>query len=247
VKLPSPIITSAATADGIVNNAFSYTIQAANIATTYGTGGLPPGLAVDPASGKITGTPTNAGTFATTISATNTTGSTAAPLTIVIYSGAAPAPEISSGLMATGTVGLAFTYQIRATNNPTAFFAIGLPPGLSFDPVSGRIFGVPSFAGSFPVTIRASNRWGTGSASLTLTIAPSPPPLIDRISLGDSVALSFLTLTNHLYGVQWNNDLRNANWASLTDGIPGIAASQTVADPATNVPTRFYRLKVEAP
>ena len=185
--------------------------------------------------------------FAVTISATNTTGSATAPLTIVIYSAPASLPGITSGLTAKGTVGLGFDYQITATNNPTSFFAVGLPAGLSFDPTSGRIFGVPSYAGNFAVTIRASNRWGTSNANLALTIDATPPPKIDSISINNGVALSFLTLANRAYGVEWNGDLSSTNWASLTNGIPGNAASQTVTDPVTNLPARLYRLKVSIP
>jgi hypothetical protein len=247
VKLPLPVINSAATADGLVNTPFAYAIKADNLATSFGDGGLPPGLSVDPASGAITGTPTNAGTFTATIGATNTTGSVVAPLTIVIYSGASSLPGITSALTGSGTVGLEFTYQISATNNPTSFFAIGLPAGLSFDPVRGSIFGVPLLAGNFEVTIRASNRWGAGSATLALAIAPAPPPRIDSISLSNGVVLSFQTLTNHTYTVEWNAGLLNSSWTPLTSNILGNAASQMVTDPVTNFPVRFYRLKQNAP
>jgi hypothetical protein len=248
VKLPLQVIISGTTADGLVNTAFAYTIQAANLATIFGASGLPGGLVLlNRATGNITGTPTNAGTFAVTISATNTTGSATAPLTIVIYSATASLPGITSGLTARGTTGLGFDYQITATNNPTSCFAVGLPAGLSFDPTNGRIFGVPSAAGSFAATIRASNRWGRGSAILALTIDAAPPPKIDSISINNGVALSFLTLTNRTYGVEWNGDLLSTNWASLTNGIPGNTSSQTVTDSVTNLPARVYRLKISIP
>lgn len=69
---------------------------------------------------------------------------------------------------ATGSLSAEFNYQIAATNYPTSFFSIGLPLGLSFDPASGGIFGIPSVTGSFNVTLRAINGGGTGSASLSL-------------------------------------------------------------------------------
>jgi hypothetical protein len=60
----------------------------------------------------------------------------------------------------------------------------------------------------------------------------------------DGVALSFLTLTNRTYVVEWSTNLLNATWMSLTGGITGNGGTQTVVDPMTNAPTRFYRLEV---
>ena len=82
---------------------------------------------------------------------------------------------------------------------------------------------------------------------MALTIDAAPPPKIDSISISNGVGLSFLTLTNRTYGVEWDGDLLSTNWASLTNGMPGNAASQTVTDPVTNLPARVYRLKVSVP
>jgi hypothetical protein len=247
VKLPLPVITSSAIADGFVNTPFNYTIQATSVATSFSASGLPSGLVLNSLTGAITGTPTNTGTFNTTITANNSTGSTTNSLTIIIYDGVAPAPVITSTLTATGNLSASFNYAITATNYPTSFFVIGLPVGLSFDPASGRIFGIPSVTGNFAVTIRAINRNGTGNANLILTINPEPPPRIDSSAMQNGFALSFLTLTNRHYAVEWIANLLNTNWAALTNGILGSATTQTVTDPATNLPARFYRLKVTTP
>src|SRR5438046_10109050 len=93
---------------------------------------------------------------------------------------AAPKPVITSPLTATGTVGVALSYQITATNSPTSFNATGLPAGLTVDTATGLISGTSTGVGIFTVNISATNAGGTGSAGLTLTInfppAPSVPP-----------------------------------------------------------------------
>src|SRR5205823_9483263 len=137
---------------------------------------------VNTSTGLISGTPaagTDAGSpYSVTISATNAGGTGSATLTLTIN----PAkPVITSSLTATGQVGVAFSYLITATNNPTSYNATGLPTGLSVNTATGLISGTPAVgtdAGSpYTVTISATNSGGTGSATLTLTINP-PKPLI---------------------------------------------------------------------
>ena len=247
VKLPLPQFTSSVIADGFVNTAFNYSVQATALPTSFTASGIPPGLILNSLTGAITGTNTSPGIFNVTIVASNSTGSTTNRLTIVIYNSAPPAPAITSALTATGNMSASFNYQIAATNYPTSFFVIGLPPGLSFDPAGGRIYGIPSETGSFAITLRAINSGGTGSADLILTINPEPLPHIDSATMQNGFTLEFLTLTNHHYAVEWIMDLLSTNWTPLTNGISGDGISQTVSDPATNLPARFYRLKVTSP
>jgi hypothetical protein len=83
----APLISSGTTASGNYRAAgFSYTITASGSATAYGASGLPSGLSVNSASGEITGTPTQSGTFNATLTATDAAGNAAsAPLTITIH------------------------------------------------------------------------------------------------------------------------------------------------------------------
>ncbi len=68
----------------------------------------------------------------------------------------------------TAKLGVAFSYQITATNTPTSFGASGLPSGLSVDPATGLIAGtITSVTDSF-VTMSATNASGTGTATLEI-------------------------------------------------------------------------------
>src|SRR5208283_795266 len=138
-----PVITSSGTAAGTVGVTFSYQITASNSPTSFGASGLPTGLTVNTVSGLISGTPTGAGTFSVTVSATNSGGTGSALLTLTV---AAAAPVITSSGTAAGTVGTTFSYQITASNSPTNFGASGLPTGLTVNTVSGLISGTPTGA-----------------------------------------------------------------------------------------------------
>ncbi|HYC37567.1 MAG TPA: putative Ig domain-containing protein [Usitatibacter sp.] len=168
-----PAITSAATASGIVGQAFSYQITATNFATSFGATGLPPGLSVATSTGLISGTPTAPGSYSATITASNAagTGSQALSITITLLP-----PAITSALSANGFVGQAFSYQIAASNSPTSFGASGLPPGLTLNTGTGLISGTPTTGGVFPVALTATNAAGTGSATLSIAIGNVPGP-----------------------------------------------------------------------
>lgn len=104
---------------------------------------------------------------------------TNALLTSIVTMIAGPQPVITSPSAASGNVGSTFTYQIVATNLPTSYSALGLPAGLSVNPTTGLIFGMPSAQGVSGITIKAVNPSGTGTLALTLTVGgPLPPPTI---------------------------------------------------------------------
>jgi len=80
---------------------------------------------------------------------------------------------ITSG-NATGTVGVAFTYQITVSGgNPQSYNATGLPPGLTVDTSTGLISGTPTANGTYSVTLSATYNSGgctTISQPVTFTI-----------------------------------------------------------------------------
>jgi rhamnogalacturonan endolyase len=79
-------------------------------------------------------------------------------------------PVITSALSANANVGEAFTYHIGSEPAAQSYVATGLPSGLGLDPMTGIISGAPAVAGTFSVTIGATNAAGTGTATLVLSI-----------------------------------------------------------------------------
>ncbi|WP_448786536.1 putative Ig domain-containing protein [Brucella intermedia] len=135
--------------------------------------GLPDGLTF--AAGKIAGTPTEAGPFTVTITATDNEGYvTSKPYTLVIAE--KPAIDIAPASLPSGKVGLAYAEQTLSASGGTApydFDVTGLPDGLTF--AAGKIAGTPTEAGPFTVTITATDNEGyVTSKPYTLVIAEKP-------------------------------------------------------------------------
>jgi hypothetical protein len=175
----APAITSPATADGLEGAVFVYLITASNSPTSFGATGLPSGLSISPTSGLISGTPTMIGTSNVTISATNRSGTGTLVLALTVRPSA---PIVTSAATATGKRGDAFTYQITASNNPTSFGGTGLPSGVALNSATGLISGTLTSAGTFTLTVSATNSGGTGSRTVTLTVTQNTPPTVSAIN-----------------------------------------------------------------
>jgi hypothetical protein len=90
---------------------------------------------------------------------------------------------IAAGTGAFGVVGVPFSYQITADNNPKRYTASALPSGLHFDPTFGVISGTPSTAGTYPVFVQAINNYGAASTTIVITIKEG------EITSGDSIGV----------------------------------------------------------
>jgi hypothetical protein len=107
----------------------------------------------------------------------------------------AAAPVITSAGSAAAAVGVAFRYQVTATNGPASFSQSGLPAGLVFNSASGIIAGIPSATGLSVVLLSATNRNGVGTMNLSISVAqglPLPAPVaVFRDTFGAIRAIPF--------------------------------------------------------
>lgn len=129
------------------------------------SGTLPPALTLLPSNRVLSGTPTEAGVFRFTIVATDGHGCSGireyeiniAPCPIIVL------PET----LPNGRVGVRYHQTIVAKGTKVA---IGLPPGLTLDPESGVLSGLPTIPGKYPFTVTASEGLCSGSRSYTIVI-----------------------------------------------------------------------------
>ena len=228
----APIITGVLSAPGTVGLSFGpYTIVASGSPTAFSASSLPSGLVLNPVSGVITGTPVAAGVTIVTLTATNAAGSSTAGLTITVTP-AGLAPLFISSPRASGAVGVTFvTYVSLATGTPSSFNAVGLPPGLSINPLTGAINGTPTAAGTFTVTLSATNATGTGTGTLTLVIATALTEPSSRIVNFAARAISGPGSESLIMGFVVSGDGKNLLVRGIGPGLTPYGVITALADP----------------
>ncbi len=234
----TPVITSAGAATGTVGVPFLYTIAASNGPTSFNIAQLPQGLVASGAA--ISGTPTEAGLFFTSISANNGDGQGAILVLMYTISPAGPIPAITSELLVATSVGGALSYTITATNAPTSFTASGLPAGLALDASTGVISGTPAAAQVASIPISAVNAYGASlPINLILTIGNFSAITSASAIMGPAGSAFSYTLTASnspmtftLSGVPAGLEVNSTT--GVLSGTPTTAGTYTLTATATN-------------
>ena len=216
-----PVITSATNAVGKQGYAFGYTITATGTPPiTFGAGGLPDGLGVNPTNGAISGVPSVSGVFYIALFATNGAQTTAGNLMLTL---ADDIPVITSVTNAIGQQGVLFSYTIAASNDPALFSASPLPSGLSVNPTNGVISGIPLVSGSFSIAIGATNAYGGDSNTLTLNLSSDVPGITSSLVKNGKQGQSFS------YTIVASNNLVSFTAGPLPVGLTLNASSGVIS------------------
>ncbi|HNG31486.1 MAG TPA: putative Ig domain-containing protein, partial [Blastocatellia bacterium] len=199
VNCPSLSITTTGLPGGTLGSAYNQTL-AVSPAGTYSfavtSGALPTGLTLNAATGAITGTPTSVGSFAFTVTAGSGGCSASSSFTIAV---ACAGISLSPATLPGGQAGVAYSQTITVNPAGSYTFSIvqgNLPAGLTLNPSTGVISGLPTVTGTSTFIVKAKAANGceaTGTHTLTLTCP--------------TVTLSPTTLPNGQTGTAYNQSL----------------------------------------
>jgi uncharacterized protein YhjY with autotransporter beta-barrel domain len=180
----SPETVQGATAGVTYTQTFVATGGVAPYQYTLSAGTLPAGLTLDTATGQLAGTPTQAGSFDFSVTATDSTAGTAAT-TVRAYTLAVSAPVIvvDPDTLPTALQSVEYTQALSARGGTAPYtFTLDagtLPTGMTLS-AEGALSGTPSATGSFEVSIRATDALGfSGTRTYALTVIARPDPTRD--------------------------------------------------------------------
>ncbi|MBQ7593922.1 MAG: putative Ig domain-containing protein [Synergistaceae bacterium] len=173
IEITGPEITGNLS-NGVIKKSYSATLKASGGTASYtwtkSSGTLPTGLKLNKSSGKISGTPTEAGKFTFKVKVTDKNGATATKsFTMTIT-----APKIT-GTLKNGTVKKSYSVTLKASGGTASYTwtksSGTLPTGLKLNKTSGKISGTPTKAGKFTFKVKVTDKNGaTATKSYTVTI-----------------------------------------------------------------------------
>jgi len=190
---------------GVPNvGARSVTVDYANFNVITGNGSVLYASSAEASSNRIIKIIDNgSGSAATTLA-------TAAVATIfrgITFSPVSNLPPVVSSNSSVATVGIPYSYSITATNSPVSYAVSSLPAGLSLNSSTGVISGTPLTAGTYTITLSATNANGTGTSSLILKICDIQTSVTQTNVLcnGNNTGSAAITATGGLfpYSYSW--------------------------------------------
>lgn len=164
--------------------------------------------------------------------------------TVAFDTGTSGAPAVTSSSTATATVGSAFSYQIAASNSPTAYANTGGNAPVGINPTTGLVTGTFTAPGTFTFSFTAANASGTSAittVTVTVTAGVAVIPTITSSTSASGTVGKIFTYSGTANGSPTSWAIANApSWLTLNtatgilSGTPGAAGTFTFALTARN-------------
>jgi Zn finger protein HypA/HybF involved in hydrogenase expression len=215
------------------------------------SGSLPPGLTLGASTGKISGTPTKAGSYTFTSMVKDSKGKTDTQNCTLVVTGTPINLDCSTscGTSSYTSVGSSYSAALKVTGGTPAYtFSIvsgSLPPGLTLSTTNGVISGTPTTAGTFTFTSMVKDSKGnTDTQTCTIVVSPSALNLLcgtcgngrATVGTGYSATMSVTGGTpNYTYSIQSG---------SLPPGLTLNSSSGAISGTPTTAGTYQFTSKV---
>ncbi|HXJ40906.1 MAG TPA: Ig domain-containing protein, partial [Bryobacteraceae bacterium] len=220
-------ITTASLPSGTVGTAYSQTLAATGGTAPYSwsiAGALPAGLALNPATGGITGTPTAAGTSNFTVQVADSASAKTSQVFALTINAASNTVAITTGSpLPSGTVGTAYSQTLAATGGAQPYtwsvLSGALPPGITLSSSTGVLAGTPSSAGTFAFTAQVTDKNSLkASKPFAITIAGTSTTLTITTS---SVLISGLAGSAYSQTLAASGGTPPYTWLITSGALPG--------------------------
>lgn len=234
VIVPALTITTSALPGGVANLAYAAVLRASGGTTpyTWAVNGLPAGLALNPSTGEISGTPTAAASATLTITVTDST-SPALTATSQLPLNIEPPLTISTSSLPSGSVNAPYSGPLAATGGtpPYHWSATGLPGGLALNASTGEITGRPTSAGTSTLGVSVTDSsvptQATAARNVSLIIGPAVPATIAPTFGSGQSAVVLTPFTSQLQVLVRDASGAAVAGASVTFAAPSSGASLT--------------------
>ncbi|MBB5343319.1 choice-of-anchor tandem repeat GloVer-containing protein [Tunturibacter empetritectus] len=191
--------------------------------TTVTSGALPPGLGIDPATGVLTGTPKQFGTYTFGLQVIDSNSSPAkatGTTTLTVKQSL----MIANGIVLKGQVGSKYSFTLPAIGGIKPYtwsISSYIPEGITLDPATGILSGTPTTATAMPtptITIQVTDSEGTpDKTTVNLPFLILPPAPIAAVEFTQSIQV-----------YQSLDDLKTALLANGEPPMPMISGKPAV-------------------
>lgn len=154
--------------------ALTPTVVGGKAGYTWSAANLPAGVAIDAATGRLSGSPSTPGSFPVKLTVRDSLGLTDTIDVTLVF---APKLAIKTIVQRTGKVGRPFVLRLAATGGvePRTWRILrgALPPGMRFSRLTGAFSGTPRHSAKKTLALQVTDRLG-GTALVTLTLRIRP-------------------------------------------------------------------------